>query len=98
MHARLAVSALLGLVFVVACADAQTAPVHKTKWAIAVHGGAGEEEWQHMDEATASAYHASLEHALAAGAAVLSKGGRSVDAVQAAIVVMEDDPLFNAGR
>jgi beta-aspartyl-peptidase (threonine type) len=98
MQTRQAVSALLGLVFVVACADAQTAPVHKTKWAIAVHGGAGEEEWQHMDATTASAYHASLEHALAAGAAVLSKGGRSIDAVQVAIEVMEDDPLFNAGR
>jgi L-asparaginase / beta-aspartyl-peptidase len=79
------------------CAHAQTAS-HETKWAIAIHGGAGEEEWQHMNAATAAAYHASLEHALSAGAAVLSKGGRSLDAVQAAIEVMEDDPLFNAGR
>lgn len=78
-------------------AHAQAA-VHQTKWAIAIHGGAGEEEWQHMDAATAAAYHASLEHALSAGAAVLGKGGRSIDAVQAAIEVMEDDPLFNAGR
>lgn len=99
MHTRRKVTALLGLLFVgVACAYAQTASVHKTKWTIAVHGGAGEEEWQHMDAATAAAYHASLERALAAGAAVLSKGGRSIDAVQAAIEVMEDDPLFNAGR
>jgi beta-aspartyl-peptidase (threonine type) len=51
-----------------------------------------------MDAATAAAYHTSLEHALKAGAAVLSKGGRSIDAVEAAIKVMEDDPLFNAGR
>ncbi|HZD75780.1 MAG TPA: isoaspartyl peptidase/L-asparaginase [Acidobacteriaceae bacterium] len=71
---------------------------HRTKWAIAIHGGAGEEEWQHMDTATAAAYHASLARALDAGAAVLSKGGRSLDAVEAAIEVMEDDPLFNAGR
>ena len=51
-----------------------------------------------MDAATAAAYHASLERALSAGAAVLSKGGRSIDAVEAAIKTMEDDPLFNAGR
>jgi beta-aspartyl-peptidase (threonine type) len=77
---------------------AQPANPHTTKWAIAIHGGAGEEEWQHMDAATAAAYHASLARALDAGTRVLSKGGRSIDAVQATIEVLEDDPLFNAGR
>ncbi len=71
---------------------------HNAKWAMAVHGGAGEEEWQHMDAATAAAYHASLARALAAGTAVLRKGGRSLDAVETTIEVLEDDPLFNAGR
>ena len=71
---------------------------HSAKWAMAVHGGAGESEWEHMDAATAAAYHASLAKALEAGTAVLRKGGRSLDAVQAAIEVLEDDPLFNAGR
>ena len=51
-----------------------------------------------MDAATAAAYHASLTRALDAGAGVLSKGGRSIDAVETAIKVLEDDPLFNAGR
>ncbi len=51
-----------------------------------------------MDAATAAAYHASLARALDAGAAVLGKGGRSIDAVETAIEVLEDDPLFNAGR
>jgi beta-aspartyl-peptidase (threonine type) len=69
-----------------------------TKWAIAVHGGAGESEWEHMDAATAAAYHASLGRALQAGADTLRRGGRSLDAVEAAIKVLEDDPLFNAGR
>jgi L-asparaginase / beta-aspartyl-peptidase len=77
---------------------AQPAAPHAAKWAIAIHGGAGEEEWQHMDAATAAAYHASLARALDAGSAVLGKGGRSIDAVEAAIKVLEDDPLFNAGR
>lgn len=83
--------------FVATGGHAQAA-AHETKWAIAVHGGAGEGEWLHMDAATATAYHASLARALQAGAAVLRKGGRSIDAVQAAIETMEDDPLFNAGR
>lgn len=68
------------------------------KWAIAVHGGAGSAEWQHMDAVTAAAYRASLGRALAAGVSKLRHGDRSIDAVQAAIEVLEDDPLFNAGR
>jgi beta-aspartyl-peptidase (threonine type) len=67
-------------------------------WAIEIHGGAGEAEWLHMDKATADAYHESLARALAAGAAVLEKHGTALDAVQAAVEVLEDDPLFNAGR
>jgi beta-aspartyl-peptidase (threonine type) len=67
-------------------------------WAIAIHGGAGEDEWEHMDAATAAAYHASLANALAAGSDVLKHHGRALDAVEAAVEVLEDDPLFNAGR
>ncbi len=71
---------------------------HAQPWAIAIHGGAGEAEWEHMDSATAAAYHASLEKALGAGQSVLAKGGKALDAVEAAVEVLEDDPLFNAGR
>jgi L-asparaginase / beta-aspartyl-peptidase len=67
-------------------------------WAICIHGGAGESEWEHMDPATATAYHESLTKALAAGSTVLKQHGKAVDAVEAAVRVMEDDPLFNAGR
>ena len=88
----------LSFVILASAACAQPKNPHPTKWAIAIHGGAGEEEWQHMDAVTADAYHASLTRALQAGTAVLSKGGRSIDAVEAAIEVLEDDPLFNAGR
>jgi L-asparaginase / beta-aspartyl-peptidase len=98
---RVALPFLLSTLFLAACSPAalaQPATQHKTKWAIAIHGGGGEEEWLHMDAATAAAYHASLARALDAGVAVLSKGGRSTDAVETAIKVLEDDPLFNAGR
>ncbi|AXC10712.1 Isoaspartyl aminopeptidase [Acidisarcina polymorpha] len=79
--------------------SSQAAPLPPAmKWAIAIHGGAGETEWEHMDAATAAAYHASLDRALAAGVDKLSHGGKALDAVEAAIIVLEDDPLFNAGR
>src|SRR3954452_6031798 len=67
-------------------------------WAMAVHGGVGESEWEHMDAATAAAYHASLERALNADVERLRGGARALDAVEAAINILEDDPLFNAGR
>ncbi len=67
-------------------------------WAIAIHGGAGEAEWLSMDKPTAEAYRASLAAALAAGVVVLKNHGAAIDAVQAAVEVLEDDPRFNAGR
>jgi len=67
-------------------------------YSIAIHGGAGA-----MPRATLSAqrekqYLASLEAALDAGYAVLERGDGSLDAVTAAVRILEDDPLFNAGR
>src|SRR6201999_1428040 len=70
----------------------------RTGWAIEIHGGAGEAEWLNMDTATAKAYSHSLNSALAAGVNVLQKKGTALDAVQAVVQVLEDDPLFNAGR
>jgi beta-aspartyl-peptidase (threonine type) len=93
---RLAVAGIL-LSILQAAGQAGTQPGN-VKWAIAIHGGAGEAEWEHMDPATASAYHASLSRALEQGANVLRGGGRSLDATEAAIKVLEDDSLFNAGR
>ncbi len=81
-----------------AAAPAVQADAPAGSWAIAIHGGAGEDEWLHMAPATAAAYHASLARALAAGASVLQRNGEALDAVQAAVQVLEDDPLFNAGR
>ena len=45
-----------------------------------------------------AAYRASLTQAMEAGAKVLDQGGSALDAVEAAIRILEDDPLFNAGR
>ena len=83
---------------VLSLAQSGAAPREAASWAIEIHGGAGEAEWQSMDSQTAAAYHAALERAVTAGAAVLEKRGAAMDAVQAAVEVLEDDPLFNAGR
>ncbi len=66
--------------------------------AIVIHGGAGTINKSQMTEAQEQAYHATLKHAVETGYAVLEKGGSSVDAVTAAVLVMEDSPLFNAGK
>jgi L-asparaginase / beta-aspartyl-peptidase len=57
-----------------------------------VHGGA----WDIPDEAVAACKEG-CQNALAAGWSILSGGGRALDAVEAAIVVLEDDPVFDAG-
>lgn len=65
---------------------------------IVVHGGAGTILKENMTPELEAAYHAKLEESLKAGYAVLEKGGTSLEAVEAAIMVMEDSPLFNAGK
>ncbi|MGD0157274.1 MAG: isoaspartyl peptidase/L-asparaginase [Terracidiphilus sp.] len=67
-------------------------------WAIVVHGGAGDINRAELGSEGDQAYRAGLSEAVKAGAAVLDRGGSSLDAVEAAIHVMEDDPHFNAGR
>jgi beta-aspartyl-peptidase (threonine type) len=67
-------------------------------WAIQVHGGAGVIKRPALGAEADAAYRASLAQAAEAGAKVLDRGGSSLDAVEAAIRVLEDDPLFNAGR
>jgi beta-aspartyl-peptidase (threonine type) len=74
-------------------------PTHAApRWAIVVHGGAGVIERKDLSAEQEAAYRAAMARATKAGAAILETGGSAVDAVEAAIVLMEDDPLFNAGR
>jgi beta-aspartyl-peptidase (threonine type) len=67
-------------------------------WAIVVHGGAGDIDRAKLGPEGDKAYRAALAKVVQAGAAVLDHGGSSLDAVEAAIRIMEDDPLFNAAR
>ena len=67
-------------------------------FAIAIHGGAGTLSRSDMSADQEKDYRAGLSAALDAGYAVLGRGGTSLDAVIAAVRVLEDNPLFNAGR
>src|SRR5258705_641188 len=64
-----------------------------TKPVLLIHGGA----WAMPDDAVA-AHEDGIANALAAGYALLEGGGSAVDAVEAAVAVMEDDETFDAGR
>ena len=68
------------------------------RWAIVIHGGAGVIERSALGPKGEASYRASLEQAIGAGAKVLEAGGSSLDAVETTIRILEDDPLFNAGR
>ncbi len=66
--------------------------------AIAVHGGAGTLDRAALTAEKESAYKAALSMSVRRGHGVLAAGGSSLDAVEAAVRVLEDSPLFNAGR
>lgn len=66
--------------------------------AIAIHGGAGTIVRSAMTAERENAYHAALRNALTAGYDLLKKGHSSIEAVEAAVISLENSPLFNAGR
>ncbi|HUP01353.1 MAG TPA: isoaspartyl peptidase/L-asparaginase [Gemmatimonadota bacterium] len=67
-------------------------------WVLVIHGGAGTIRREDMTPERERAYREAMTEALSAGAAVLEGGGPGLDAVETAIRVMEDSPLFNAGK
>jgi beta-aspartyl-peptidase (threonine type) len=73
-------------------------PKSSTPIAMVIHGGAGTILKSNIDAATEQAYRDKMAESIRRGYAILEKGGSSVDAVIAAITVMEDSPLFNAGK
>ncbi len=79
-------------------ADKGGLPREHDMHAIAIHGGAGTLPAAQLTPESDRAYRAALECAVRAGFEVLGRGGGSLDAVTVAVQVLEDDPLFNAGR
>jgi len=79
---------------------AATQPEDPTKqqWAIAIHGGAGGMSREKMDSISDTQYRTSLKAALDQGKRILADGGTAMDAVEQTIRILEDNPLFNAGK
>ena len=77
--------------------DGQSAQ-ERPQWRLVIHGGAGVIERGRITPGEEAAIRAALGRALDAGSAILSRGGPALDAVEAAVQVLEDDPHFNAGR
>ncbi len=67
-------------------------------WTLVIHGGAGKLDREMLSADQDSGARAGLSRALDAGSAVLAGGGTALDAVEAAVRVLEDDPHFNSGR
>uniref|UniRef100_UPI00286E1559 isoaspartyl peptidase/L-asparaginase n=1 Tax=Sandarakinorhabdus sp. TaxID=1916663 RepID=UPI00286E1559 len=65
-------------------------------WTLAIHGGSGTMTRERIGEG--AAYRAGLAAALESGRAVLAAGGSALDAVEASVMTLEDDPQFNAGQ
>src|SRR6266404_6464728 len=67
-------------------------------WRLVIHGGAGTMDRAKMTPEGEKEYRAGLARALSAGSEILKRGGSSLDATEAAVRVLEDDPHFNAGK
>ena len=72
--------------------------VETADFAIIIHGGAGTILKKNMTPEKEAAYKAKLEEAIKVGYEILKNGGSSLDAVEKTINVLEDSPLFNAGK
>jgi L-asparaginase / beta-aspartyl-peptidase len=94
---------LLLLTLLPALATAQSGTTKPTKpteppFALVIHGGAGTITRQNMTPEKEAAYRLVMNQALQTGHMILKRGGSSLDAVEATIRILEDSPLFNAGK
>lgn len=69
----------------------------RAQWAIAIHGGAGSAP-KNLSEEKIAAYKAELTKALAIGQRMLANGESALDVVEAVVIFLEDNPMFNAGK
>jgi L-asparaginase / beta-aspartyl-peptidase len=89
---------LIFILALIAGAAGAAGAASTTEPLLVIHGGAGTLRAAEMSDKDRAAYEAALHQALEAGWRVLAEGGSALDAVTAAILPMEDSPLFNAGR
>lgn len=110
MKYALLLTGLLALLLFTNCAETASAPATPAEdanseltnqehpIAIVLHGGAGAMKKELMSDSLEAAYLHVLDSALHLGYTILAKGGISIDAVTSVITILEDCPLFNAGR
>ena len=101
--------AIFGMLFFLQCSSKSESTTSNTSneismapekqaYALAIHGGAGTILRKNMTPEKEKAYREKLEEALSVGEKILKEGGSSMDAVAQTIMVMENSPLFNAGK
>lgn len=90
---------VLGLAFLLCVAvQGQSFPSETERVVLVIHGGAGTILKSQMSPAREKAYQEALSEALRRGYEILKKGGTSLDATEATVRFLEDNPLFNAGK
>lgn len=92
-----AILAVLLGVNIESMADDSIGPRTAGRWALAIHGGAGNLSVEPVN-ANIEVYEKALSHALNAGKAILEKNGSALDAVTSSVIELENNPLFNAGK
>lgn len=88
----------LGLAALPTATFAQPASDEDNRWSIAIHGGAGTIKRENITPEKDAEIRAALTKALETGSKILRDGGSAMDAITATIMVMEDNPNFNAGK
>lgn len=83
------------MIFLTSCGEKK---IEKPDYVIVIHGGAGTIDKKDLSKEKEAQYIEKLTESLNSGKNILAKGGSAIDAVEAAIRVMEDSPLFNAGK
>ena len=93
---------LISIIFTIACSDTNHKSINselsKNLYGIVIHGGAGTMEKDGYSSEQIDAYKKKLAEALNKGYSVLENGGTALDAVEQTIIILENSPLFNAGK
>jgi len=92
------ISTILYLIIPVILVQSCSSGDKKPEYVLVIHGGAGSITREYMTEMKEQKIESALDNALNEGAKILADGGSAIDAVETAIRVLEDSPLFNAGK
>lgn len=92
------IAAAVCILITTSCKRMETVRGLDPEYVLVIHGGAGVINRQTMDAGAEKAYRNAMDEALTIGEKILADGGTSLDAVEAVVSWLEDNPLFNAGK